>query len=89
MARIPSQAAALVGNRIRARRLELGLTQDELAHSSGIDPSNVRAYEAGRGMPNVYTIVRLSTAMLLDEPGKLLEGLTREMFETEGPASTR
>lgn len=80
VARNPSEAAALVGSRIRVQRLELGMTQDQLANSCGIDPSNLRAYESGRGMPNVYTIVRLSQALLLDDPGRLLEGLTVEQF---------
>lgn len=81
MARTPSPAAALVGSRIKERRLELKLTQDQLAHACEIDPSNLRAYENGRGMPNVYTVVRLSSALLLKEPGELLEGLTLELFQ--------
>jgi len=84
VARIPSDAARLVGARIRAKRLDLKLTQDQLAHQSGIDPSNLRAYESGRGMPNVYTVVRLSQALLLEEPGELLQGLTAELFGDRG-----
>lgn len=84
MARIPSAAAKLVGSRIRERRLDLRLTQDQLAHDSGIDPSNLRAYESGRGIPNVYTVVRLSRALLLTDPGELLAGLTPEHFEDRG-----
>lgn len=83
MARIPSEAARLVGGRIRERRLELELTQDQLAHDCGIDPSNLRAYESGRGMPNVYTVVRLSQALLMQEPGQLLQGLTPEQFSQQ------
>lgn len=45
VARIPSPAAALVGSRIRERRLELEMTQDQLAYACEIDPSNLRAYE--------------------------------------------
>ncbi|MBL3687351.1 XRE family transcriptional regulator [Leucobacter zeae] len=84
VARIPSAAAKLVGSRIRERRLDLRLTQDQLAHDSGIDPSNLRAYESGRGIPNVYTVVRLSRALLLTDPGELLAGLTPEHFEDRG-----
>lgn len=80
MARTPSPAAALVGGRIKERRLELKLTQDQLAHACEIDPSNLRAYENGRGMPNVFTVVRISKALMLDEPGELLQGLTTDLF---------
>lgn len=84
VARIPSPAAALVGSRIRERRNELQLTQDQLAHACEIDPSNLRAYENGRGMPNVYTVVRISAALMLDNPGELLQGLTAELFSPAG-----
>ncbi len=80
VARIPSPAAALVGDRIRSRRLELEMTQDQLAHACDIDPSNLRAYENGRGLPNVYTVVRISAALMLERPGDLLDGLTTELF---------
>lgn len=56
------------------------MTQDQLANATGMDPSNIRAFESGRGMPNVYTIVRLSQALLLEEPGELLKGLHAELF---------
>lgn len=56
------------------------MTQDQLAHACEIDPSNLRAYENGRGMPNVYTVVRISAALMLDRPGELLDGLTIELF---------
>ena len=80
VARIPSPAAALVGSRIRERRLELEMTQDQLAYACEIDPSNLRAYENGRGLPNVYTVVRISAALMLERPGDLLDGLTAELF---------
>ena len=55
------------------------MTQDQLAAASGIDSSNIRAFESGRSMPNVLSLVRLATAMSI-EPGQLLEGLTLEHF---------
>ncbi len=79
VARNPSEAAVLVGKRIREKRKELAMTQDQLANDCGIDSSNIRAYESGRGLPNVYTIVRLAAALYLD-PADLVRGLTIDMF---------
>jgi transcriptional regulator with XRE-family HTH domain len=79
--RVASEAAAYVGKRIVTRRLQLALTQDELAAGSGIDSSNIRAYENGRAMPNVYSLVRIATALQL-ESGFLLDGLTADLFAT-------
>jgi transcriptional regulator with XRE-family HTH domain len=55
------------------------LTQDELAAETGIDSSNIRAYEKGRATPNVFTIVRIADALGV-EPGDLLAGITPAMF---------
>jgi transcriptional regulator with XRE-family HTH domain len=55
------------------------MTQDELAAASGIDSSNIRAYENGRALPNLHTLVRIAGALGL-QPGELLSGLTLEMF---------
>lgn len=47
--------------------------------ASDIDSSNIRAYENGRALPNVQTLVRIATALDV-EPGDLLVGLTPELF---------
>ena len=57
------------------------MTQDQLAAYSDIDSSNVRAYEAGRALPNVQTLVRLAEA-LKTPAGYFLEDLTLDMFPT-------
>lgn len=46
---------------------------------TSIDSSNVRAYEHGRAMPSVFTLVRIAQA-LDTSPGEFLEGLTSEDF---------
>jgi transcriptional regulator with XRE-family HTH domain len=61
------------------------MTQDQLAAGSGIDSSNIRAYENGRNMPNLYSLMRLAQALSV-EPGELLVGLTLEMFERDDGA---
>ena len=82
MPRVPSDAAAHIGQCIARIRRDRGLTQDEVAASSGIDSSNVRAYESGRSMPSVHTLLRFADVLGVD-PGELLAGLTLEMFVTD------
>ncbi|WP_374947033.1 helix-turn-helix domain-containing protein [Agreia sp.] len=79
MPRVPSDAAAHVGRLIVENRLRVALTQDQLAAGSGIDSSNIRAFENGRAMPSVHSLVRIAGALGL-EPGTLLVGLTPELF---------
>ena len=79
MPRVTSDAAAHIGRRIAERRRQIAITQDELAAGSGIDSSNIRAYENGRAMPNVYSLVRIASALQL-ESGFLLDGLTADLF---------
>ena len=50
------------GKRIRAWRLELGLTQNEIGKRAGIDPSAIAHYESGRRTPSFESIVRLARA---------------------------
>ena len=57
------------------------MTQDQLAVRSDIDSSNVRAYEAGRALPNLQTLVRIAEA-LKTPAGYFLEELTVDMFPT-------
>ncbi|MCC7128183.1 MAG: helix-turn-helix transcriptional regulator [Microbacteriaceae bacterium] len=80
MARIRSEAARHVGEVIRRTRKEREYGPDDLAVRCGIDSTNIRSYEAGRAMPNVYSLVRIATALDVS-PGSLIEGLTLELFE--------
>jgi transcriptional regulator with XRE-family HTH domain len=81
MPRVASEAAAFVGRRIGDRRRTLAVTQDELAAQSGIDSSNIRAYENGRALPNIQSLVRIAVALQV-QPGTLIDGLTLEQFAT-------
>ena len=81
MPRVPSAAAEYIGARIASvRRDGPRWTQDELAAATGIDSSNIRAYESGRAMPSVHSLVRLATALQID-PGELIQGLELTRFE--------
>ena len=79
MPRVASPAAAHIGQAIGDRRRQLAMTQDELAAASGIDSSNVRAYENGRAMPSLHSLVRVAAALDID-PGSLIAGLSSELF---------
>ncbi|MDQ4215494.1 helix-turn-helix transcriptional regulator [Microbacterium capsulatum] len=79
MPRVPSAAAAHIGARIRTARESSTMTQDQLAVRSDIDSSNIRAYETGRSLPNLQTLVRIADA-LRTPAGYFLEGVTVEMF---------
>jgi transcriptional regulator with XRE-family HTH domain len=63
------------------RRREIALSQDQVAAQSGIDSSNVRAYENGRAMPSLHSLIRIAAALDID-PGVLISGLTPELFGT-------
>ena len=73
MPRTTSAAAAHIGRGISEHRKRLAMTQDELAAAPGIDSSNIRAYENGRAMPSIHSLIRISNAFGL-EPGALLAG---------------
>jgi transcriptional regulator with XRE-family HTH domain len=88
MARVASPAARFVGERIDRHRMERGLTQDQLAAATDIDSANLRAYINGRAMPNVYSLVRISSVLEV-ALGELLDGLTPDLFpDSEGRRST-
>jgi transcriptional regulator with XRE-family HTH domain len=83
MARVASPAAKFVGARIDERRLERGLTQDQLAAAADIDSANLRAYINGRAMPNVHSLVRISSVLEV-ALSEILDGLTPEDFPERG-----
>jgi plasmid maintenance system antidote protein VapI len=62
-----------VGERLRARRIELGLTLLAVATQAGVSVPYVANLEKGRGNPTLDVIVALADALGLS-PGALLEG---------------
>jgi len=65
-----------VGARIRRRRLDLGITQAQLATRAGLNQGYLSSIERGRSNPSVGTLRALSTA--LDLPEAVLVGGGRE-----------
>ncbi len=68
---MPDGARVAVGNRIRARREELGLSQAALADRLSRTQTAISYWEAGRRSPDVEDLVALADALDL-EPGDLL-----------------
>lgn len=52
-----------IGKRISQIRKELGLTQEELADSIGVEKSTVAHYESNRRLPRVDIMVRISDVL--------------------------
>lgn len=65
--------AVLLGGRIRAARLEAGLSQPDLERASGIDPTAISRYENGHVLPSARALAVLAIA--LDTSANTLLGL--------------
>lgn len=63
------------GHRLRDARLARGLTQEGLAHLSGLDRTYVSSCEAGRRNATIRTICRLAEALGVD-PAVLVSDCT-------------
>ncbi len=60
-----------LGEAVRARRSDLGLSQEELAHLSGVDRSHMGKIERGERNVTILNIKRVAAA-LGTSPSKLL-----------------
>lgn len=56
----------ILGKRIRARRSELGMSQEGLAHEAGLDRSYVGRIERGEHNLTFVALVKLCRAMKCD-----------------------
>lgn len=63
-----------LGRRVRARRLELGHSQEAFAQIVGLHRTYVGGVERGERNVSLYNIVRLAEALALD-PADLVGGL--------------
>ena len=62
------------GQRVRARRMELGLSQEALAQLAGLHRTYVGSLERGERNVALLNIVRLGKALGVD-PGTLIQGI--------------
>lgn len=69
-----SAALATFGDRVRARRHELDLSQEALADLAGLHWTFVGQVERGRRNLSLHNLLKLAEALRID-PGKLVEGL--------------
>jgi transcriptional regulator with XRE-family HTH domain len=62
----------ILGANLKAARRRLGLTQEQVAHRSGVHATEVSRIEAGKRDPQVSTLLKLAKALEVS-PGQLLE----------------
>ena len=67
----PQKLRRLYGVNVRARRKELGLTQEEVADDAGVTQAYVAAIEAGKSWPRITVFARLPE-ILQTNPATLL-----------------
>jgi len=51
------------GQRIKERRLELSLTQEDLAKALGVSPQHISAIEQDKRAPGIYSLVKLAKTL--------------------------
>ncbi len=52
-----------IGESIRSRRVELGLSHEQLAVKAGLDRSTVSLYESGKRVPTIPSALRVAAAL--------------------------
>ena len=76
---IHSEAARIIGARIRDARSALGVSMEDLSALSEVSVTSVGKIERGSQSPTAETLVRLATALEID-PGQLISGITAEEY---------
>lgn len=74
-----SPAAIEIGRRVRAARLERGISLEDLGHLSEVNWTTIGKIERGASSPTVESIVRIATALEID-PGSLISGITSSSY---------
>ena len=62
-----------IGNRIRQRRRELGMTQEQLAKAVYVTPQAVSQWENERSVPDVYNISLIANALKMNKADLISE----------------
>ena len=66
------------GRLLRARRIELGLNQEDIAAAAGVDRTYVSLLERGQRQPTVTVLIQISRAMKL-EPEHVLAQVVKSV----------
>lgn len=64
----------IFGHNLRAARVRLGMSQEDLGHASDLHPTEVSRLERAMREPRLSTIVKLARALGLP-PSRLLDGI--------------
>lgn len=70
----PTPRQRLFGDRVRSERQRQGVSQEALAHRSGIARAYIGSLESGERNPSLDTIARLAAALDVDA-GELVRGV--------------
>jgi transcriptional regulator with XRE-family HTH domain len=76
--RLPAVAFGAV---VRERRLDSGLSQEELASAALVERSHMGKIERGEHLPNLLLVLRLADALAIN-PGELLDEVARRLALT-------
>ena len=74
-----SDASRVLGERIRAIRQQLGLSQEDVAELAEMHVTNVGKMERGQANPSLSTLISVAGALNVD-PAALVKELTPEMI---------
>ena len=70
-----SDATQTFGERVRSRRNDLGLSQEQLADQCGLHWTYVGSVERGRRNISLHNILKIAAGLRID-PGVLVQGLS-------------
>ncbi|HEY2282537.1 MAG TPA: helix-turn-helix transcriptional regulator [Solirubrobacteraceae bacterium] len=87
MAEAISQAAGTLGARVRERRQALGLSQEALAHQSGIHWTFLGQVERGQRNISLHNLLKVAAGLRVD-PSELVTGLRPPGHPTPTKGST-
>jgi transcriptional regulator with XRE-family HTH domain len=71
---VPDDAVQVFARNLRAARLAAGMSQEELALSTGLDTGNVSRYESGEREPRISMVAKLARGLGVD-PRDLVDGI--------------
>ena len=71
--RAPNAVDRHVGQRIRIRRIQVGISQTELANALGLSFQQIQKYERGSNRISIGTLSQIATALRTTIPFFLLD----------------
>jgi transcriptional regulator with XRE-family HTH domain len=82
-----SDAARILGDRVRIARQALALSQESVADLAEMHVTNFGKIERGVANPSLHTIIRISSVLGVD-PAILVAGLNRSQLPDQAHALT-